>query len=185
MGIHFSSRLTIVAFTVVAGIATMARAADTDDKKEIARLQAELEQARKKITELEAQNEQRDKIAYRRQKNFEVLIAELQQSLNQMSALNERLQRELDRLLPQTHLQAPIPVVEGKIVAMKVINGIPYATISVGQSNAVQKGMKFKVMDGKEEIGELIIDLAETDQSVGHLIGPKVDKAKPGAVVKS
>lgn len=73
----------------------------------------------------------------------------------------------------------------GVVKGRKNINGIEYATISIGASQKVQKGMRFNVTDGSNFLGYLTVDLVETDESVGHLEGPSLKEVHPGTQVRT
>ena len=70
---------------------------------------------------------------------------------------------------------------------VRSINGIPYATISVGAADNVAKGMEFKVIshDGNKFLGVLKVDMVEQNEATGRLEGPNVAQVKPGADVKT
>jgi hypothetical protein len=133
-------------------------------------------------------------------------VAQNQAEVQALRDANRRQQREIAELLKklnddwsdwsvepkllEPHRERrvePAPQVvlpPGKIKARRTINGIEYATVSLGAKQRVEKGMKLKVMDGEELLGTLTIDLVETDESVGHLDGATIDKIKKGSDVK-
>jgi hypothetical protein len=59
----------------------------------------------------------------------------------------------------------------GVVTARRAIQGTEYATISLGSSSNVMKGMRFRVIDGQDFVGYIVIDNVEPQESVGHLIG--------------
>lgn len=73
----------------------------------------------------------------------------------------------------------------GVVKAKRNINGIEYATISLGSAQNVQKGMQFKAVDGGNFLGYVIVDSVETDESVGHLTGPSLPRIGPGTQVRT
>lgn len=73
----------------------------------------------------------------------------------------------------------------GVVKARKNINGIEYATISLGAGQHVAKGMRFNVTDGSQFLGYLTVDLVETDESVGHMEGPSLNLVRPGTQVRT
>jgi len=77
--------------------------------------------------------------------------------------------------------------INGVIRDTKTINGIPYATISVGAADSVQKGMQFNVIDRTkgEFLGMLTVDSVEPNQATGKLQGPKVGDVHAGTEVRT
>jgi hypothetical protein len=84
-----------------------------------------------------------------------------------------------------TRLSAPS--ISGVIRDVRSINGIPYATISVGAADNVAKGMEFKVIshDTNKFLGVLKVDMVEQNEATGRLEGPDVAQVKKGADVKT
>lgn len=83
--------------------------------------------------------------------------------------------------------KAGAPNVTGVIRSTRQIANLPYATISVGSSDNVAKGMEFKVIDrdAGKFLGTLTVDSVEPNESTGHLSGPHVDAIKPGTEVRT
>lgn len=79
------------------------------------------------------------------------------------------------------------PAINGVVRAVKPIAGIPYATVSVGSADGVQKGMEFKIIshDTGEFLGILSIDSVELNEATGRLAGPHVADIHPGADAKT
>ena len=78
--------------------------------------------------------------------------------------------------------------VEGVIRSAEKINGVPFATISVGAADQVTKGMQFKVIDPTARdpfLGYLIVDRVEPNEAIGHLTGPHVNEVHEGAEVRT
>jgi len=73
----------------------------------------------------------------------------------------------------------------GVIKAKRTINGIEYATISLGSADNVTKGMKFKVINRNNFLGYLTIDNVEPNESVGHLEGPNLAMVDRGSEVRT
>lgn len=82
---------------------------------------------------------------------------------------------------------AASPAINGVVTAVKPINGIQYATISVGTTQGVQQGTEFKVIDPNkgEFLGTLTIDTVEPNESIGRLQGPHVPDIQPGNQVRT
>jgi hypothetical protein len=77
--------------------------------------------------------------------------------------------------------------INGVIREVKPINGIPYATISVGSADNVQKGMQFNVIDRDRGVflGQLTIDSVEPTTATGRLDGPRISDVHKGTEVKT
>jgi hypothetical protein len=79
----------------------------------------------------------------------------------------------------------PTVALDGVIRGTSVIAGVPYATISLGSADAVEKNMQFKVIDGDRFLGYLTVDTVEPHEATGRLEGPHVDDIKGGVEVKT
>jgi hypothetical protein len=79
------------------------------------------------------------------------------------------------------------PNLKGVIKATRVNDGILYATISLGSTDKVEKGMTFRVINQNtmEFLGNLTVELVDTNESFGRLEGPKVQEVKPDFQVLS
>lgn len=79
------------------------------------------------------------------------------------------------------------PAINGVVRATNNINGIPYATISVGSSDNVVKGMTFNVIDRNKGqfLGQLTIDSVQPNEATGHLQGPRISQVHAGTEVKT
>jgi hypothetical protein len=89
---------------------------------------------------------------------------------------------------PRTINGEPLVRVEGVIRSAQNINGVPFATISVGAADQVTKGMQFKVIDTRARepfLGYLIVDKVEPNEAIGHLTGPHVNEVHEGAEVRT
>ena len=77
--------------------------------------------------------------------------------------------------------------INGIVRDTRVINGIPYATISVGSADNVQKGMQFNVIDRQKGtfLGQLTIDSVEPHEATGRLEGPGINDVKAGIEVRT
>jgi uncharacterized phage infection (PIP) family protein YhgE len=81
---------------------------------------------------------------------------------------------------------APAADIKAVVRSVDVIGGKKYATISVGSSDNVTKGMKFNVINRNsgEFLGYLTIDSVQPNEAIGQLEG-KVDKVQPGVEVRT
>jgi hypothetical protein len=79
------------------------------------------------------------------------------------------------------------PSIIGAVTAVKPIAGIPYATINVGTSASVAKGMEFNVIDREQGnfLGKITVDTVEPNEAVGRLEGPRVADVRPGNEVRT
>lgn len=77
--------------------------------------------------------------------------------------------------------------INGVIRSVEIIGGKKYATISVGSSDNVAKGMKFSVVDSKagKFLGYVIVDKVEPNEAFGLVEGPAVDKVQANLDVKT
>lgn len=80
---------------------------------------------------------------------------------------------------------SPTIALDGVVRDKTVIAGVPYATISIGSADAVQKNMQFKVIDGDQFLGYLTVDSVEPHEATGRLEGPHVDAVHQGVEVKT
>ena len=80
---------------------------------------------------------------------------------------------------------ADVPI-NGVVRSVDIIGGKKYATISVGSSDLVKKGMRFNVINrqGGEFLGFLTVDSVQPNEAIGQLEG-KVDKIQAGVEVKT
>jgi hypothetical protein len=93
-----------------------------------------------------------------------------------------------DGAAPRTINGEPLVRVEGVIRSAQNINGVPFATISVGAADQVTKGMQFKIIDTRARdpfLGYLIVDKVEPNEAIGHLTGPHVNEVHEGAEVRT
>jgi hypothetical protein len=71
--------------------------------------------------------------------------------------------------------------INGIVRDFKNINGVPFATISLGSADQVTHGMKFNVIDPTKNqfLGYLTVDTVGVHEATGRLDGPAVDKVRP------
>jgi hypothetical protein len=79
------------------------------------------------------------------------------------------------------------PSINGVVKDVRPIEGVPYATISVGSADSVTKGMRFQVIDRDrgEFLGFLVVDTVESNEASGKLDGPKIAEIKAGTEVRT
>ncbi len=87
----------------------------------------------------------------------------------------------------ETGLEAGAPPIDAVVRTTQPINGIPYATISVGTDAQVKKGMKFSVIDRDKGdfLGELTIESVNEKDATGKLEGPKIGEVHSGTEVRT
>ena len=116
-------------------------------------------------------------------RNLAEQLAEAQQNNTRMSRIMQ--QRGIDPNIPTDRIAvAGIPI-NGVIREKRDIAGVPYATISVGSADDVQRGMQFKVIQGDKFLGTLTVDSVEQQESTGRLQGPHVAEITPGVQVRT
>ncbi len=83
--------------------------------------------------------------------------------------------------------KAGAPPINGVVNEVRMIEQVPYATISVGAADQVIKGMEFKVIDREkgEFLGRLTVESVDTNEATGRLSGPSVDKVHKGLEVRT
>ena len=115
-------------------------------------------------------------------------VTNFQEELAQAKADNTRLNGiikdhpGLDATTSTGGLGIGAPPINGYVVDTKPINGIPYATISVGSAEQVTKGMVFQVIDRDHAkyLGELTVDTVDLHNATGKLEGPSVSSIHKG-----
>jgi multidrug efflux pump subunit AcrA (membrane-fusion protein) len=78
--------------------------------------------------------------------------------------------------------------VNGVVREKRVIAGVPYATISIGSADAVQRNMRLRVLGGKngqEFLGYIDVTQVEPEESIGVLRGPRVNEVTVNSQVVS
>jgi len=75
----------------------------------------------------------------------------------------------------------PAVNINGIVRDFRNINGVPFATISLGSADAVTRGMKFNVIDPAKGrfLGYLIVDTVNAHDATGRLEGPLVSQVQP------
>jgi multidrug efflux pump subunit AcrA (membrane-fusion protein) len=76
----------------------------------------------------------------------------------------------------------PAEPINGIVRDRRTVNGVPYATISVGSQDGVTKNMVFNVIQrgpGGDFLGYLRVDRVEPTEAVGRLEGPRVEDIQP------
>jgi septal ring factor EnvC (AmiA/AmiB activator) len=77
------------------------------------------------------------------------------------------------------------PSLEGVVSGVFSAGGKPWASVTIGSKDNVEKGMKFNVVSNSEFLGYLTIQTTEPNEAAGVLEGPKVEKVRSGDQVKT
>ncbi len=114
----------------------------------------------------------------------------LQEQKVQLSSALESARNLLAQNKIQFSGKASVPApadLKGVIRTTKVLDGITYATISIGSADKVQKGMEFNVIDRDSNLflGKLRIETVDSNEAFGRLEGPRVSDVKPDNEVLS
>ena len=116
----------------------------------------------------------------------------LAEQVTQLTSQNNEQADIIHKNLPaiedrQGEIVNPTPMIalDGVVRDKTVIAGVPYATISIGSADQVQKNMQFKVIDHDKFLGFLTVDTVEPHEATGRLEGPHVDDIKSGVEVKT
>ena len=117
------------------------------------------------------------------------LAEQLQETKGQAEKLSSKLKDtgvNVDEP-PPAGSRAGAVAINGVIRDVRPIAGIPYATISVGSADNVQKGMEFKIVDRNtgDYLGDLIVDTVEPNEAVGRLSGKRIAEVKAGNEVRT
>jgi hypothetical protein len=118
------------------------------------------------------------------------LVTNYQETIAENKSKIETLQKQMadagiNPASATAGLAAGAPPINGVVRSNRLINGIPYATISVGANDQVVKGMKFNVVDNGNFLGELTIEQVDEREATGKLEGPKITEVHPGVEVKT
>ena len=83
--------------------------------------------------------------------------------------------------------KAGAPPINGVVNEVRMIEQVPYATISVGAADSVIKGMEFKVIDKEKGdfLGVLTVESVDTNEATGRLYGPGVSRVHKGLEVRT
>lgn len=77
--------------------------------------------------------------------------------------------------------------INGVVTKVESIAGNVYATISVGSSSNVTKGMQFNAVDRNtgDFLGFVTVDTVEPESATGHIEGPRKDRIRNGIEVRT
>ena len=69
--------------------------------------------------------------------------------------------------------------INGVVRDFRTINGVPWATISLGSADAVTRGMQFNVVDQGKFLGYPTFDAVNIHDATGYMKGPAVSQVRP------
>jgi chromosome segregation ATPase len=119
-------------------------------------------------------------------RNLAEQLAEATQNNQRLSrALQDRGGNVNEVLAGRVEPRTAGVAINGVIREKRDIAGVPYATISVGSADDVQRGMQFKVIQGDKFLGTLTVDSVEQQEATGRLQGPAVADIVPGVQVRT
>jgi outer membrane murein-binding lipoprotein Lpp len=159
------------------------------------RLKADLQQAKADATAAQAEAREAKTTAAEAKSAAAAAAGELER----LSTAYRELQKDKTFLLPLADrvvpdhvpqlVPAPPPVnlhwLHWTIKAKRTINGVGYATISLGSAQNVTKGMQFRIIEAGNFLGYLTVVNVETDESIGSFTGPDFNKVKPGLEMRT
>jgi len=116
---------------------------------------------------------------------------QLEEARNQTAKLSGALKDagiEPSRVLAiDTGVRAGAPAINGVIREVRKIGPLDYATISLGSSDNVSKGMEFNIVDRGTGAfyGKLTVDSVEPNEAAGRLTGNRVPEVRAGMEVRT
>ncbi len=173
-----------VQLTSATEAAQAAQAQASRQAQEIAQLREQSNETMVRNTQLnERLSEVQNQLdATERERRF--LAEQLTQAQQQASALSAQL---TDAGLTPSPAYTPrtlsAPLIRGAITETRPIGGVPYATINVGASDGVQRGMQFRVIEGANYLGTLTVEMVDAQEATGRLQGPRVEQVRSGTEV--
>ena len=151
----------------------------------VAQLRTSSDEAVKKSAEMSGQISDLDNRLQVTERERRNLAEQLAESQTQGQKLSDALQKAGVRLDARNPAPPTGVAINGVIRDTRKIADVPYATISVGSADDVQRGMEFKVVDNGQFLGTLTVDTVEQQEATGVLKGPKIDAIKPGVQVRT
>ena len=190
-----SAKAEIAGYKAAAENEKIRSASAEEATKAVLKTVAEQEAARRQIA---AELAEAQKTYWQLNTRFNVLVTERDGAM----ARNRRLQEDVKFLedkinqmtrggvaqasgtqaAPGMAVSTPLSL-RGVVTSVQTINGVAYATISLGSADSVVKGLKFKVHDRNNFLGYLTVDSVEPKESVGRLMGPSIAQIRAGTEV--
>ena len=155
----------------------------------VAQLRTSSEEAVKRAAEASQRINELDntlQVTEAERRNLAEQLAEATQNNQRLSrALQDRGGNVNEVLAGRVEPRTAGVAINGVIREKRDIAGVPYATISVGSADDVQRGMQFKVIQGDKFLGTLTVDSVEQKEATGRLQGPAVADIVPGVQVRT
>lgn len=137
------------------------------------------EDVTRKITEVNAANSDltnRLEVTERERRYFQEQNVELQNRASHASTTQPSSGTAM-AVVPSSSA----PSINATVRATNSIANIPYATISAGSADRVEKGMTFTLIDSQGNfLGYLTVDQVDTNEAAGRLSGPRIADVKVG-----
>jgi len=153
-----------------------------DLQKRYEAMVAESDKLRTNNAELNGANTDFEKRLDVAQRELRVLLEQITQLKKENTQARDALAQHNITLDGASDKKVAAPNLKGVIRTVKLSSdGILYATISLGSSDNVEKGMQFNVIDqnAMEFLGKLTVETVEPTQSFGRLEGPRIQNVKP------
>lgn len=122
----------------------------------------------------------------RQRRDLQEQVADLTQRLGDAGADKAR-RGDAGGAGPGNRLNSAVNV-NGVVREKRVIAGVPYATISIGSADAVSRGMRLRVLggrNGQEFLGYVDVTNVEPDEAIGRLTGPRINEVNVNSQVVS
>ena len=139
------------------------------------KLMQQFTEANLSINDISARLSQTD----RQRRDLQEQVAALQEQLANAGADGARTQAPGARQAGGPLAVSPNVNVNGVVREKRVIAGVPYATISIGSADAVSRGMRLRVLggrNGQEFLGYVDVTNVEPDEAIGRLTGPRINE---------
>ena len=154
-----------------------------DLRKNHDRLMQQFTEANLSVNDLTARLAQTERL----RRDFAEQVAALTEQINNAGA--DRARSDASGAEPAGgRLANPNVNVNGVVREKRVIAGVPYATISIGSADAVTKGMRLRVLggrNGQEFLGYVDVTNVEPEQAIGRLTGPRINEVGQNSLVVS
>jgi len=146
------------------------------------KLMQQFTEANLSINDISARLSQTD----RQRRDLAEQVADLREQIANSGASGAR--GDANRAAPTGPRLASNVNVNGVVREKRVIAGVPYATISIGSADAVTKGMRLRVLggrNGQDFLGYVDVTQVEPDEAIGRLTGPRINEVTVNSQVVS
>jgi multidrug efflux pump subunit AcrA (membrane-fusion protein) len=156
-----------------------------DLRKNHDRLMQQFTEANLSVNDLSARLAQTERL----RRDFAEQVAALREQIENAGATDARSQAGGPGAAQASgRLANPNVNVNGVVREKREISGVPYATISIGSADAVTRGMRLRVLggrNGQEFLGYVDVTNVEPDEAIGRLSGPRVNEINANSQVVS